>query len=309
MNASSESGLWATWMVRGMGPRREGGAVRWRGVPVRLRSSVLRRLPELVDHRLVLAVLDAARRASRRRSAPGSPAAARLPARCRPGSRRPCRGRRSRTGGPGSAARMVSASASGAGQVADLQPEHRRVVAGVGVDRVELGVGAERHRREAVDLRGVALLGGLHDPVEQPVEPLARGHLADVRRRPRPAAETGGPAPGALRARVGHVGRRRRAGALADHLEHDARRAAARRAPRPRARRSARAAAGRGGRLAASAGRPHRWQNRAWGDSSARQPAQVRGHEAGAAGAAEVAGGGAAAGGAEEVGAVIAAEA
>src|SRR6478672_3448476 len=63
MNASSESGLWATRMVRGMGPPLEArsGEIGV-GLPDRL-DPRLRRLPEFVDHRLVLLVLDAARRA------------------------------------------------------------------------------------------------------------------------------------------------------------------------------------------------------------------------------------------------------
>ena len=180
---------------------------------------------------------------------------------------------------------MVSARAQRAGSVSDLELEHRGVVAGVGVDRVELGVGAERHRGEPLDLRGVAPLGGLHDPVEQPVEPLARGHLADVRRRP---AGPDGPGAPALGARVRHVGRRRR-GRVARPPCTRCRRPAARRAPPATSQAVALATRQAAGPLAARPAAPHRWQKRAWGDSSARQPAQARGIEAGAAGAAEVA--------------------
>src|SRR6476646_9241280 len=70
MNASSESGLWATRMVRGMGPRRRterrkggrtergsgGGLVR--RLPL---GRAVRLLPEFIDRRLVLLVLRAAR--------------------------------------------------------------------------------------------------------------------------------------------------------------------------------------------------------------------------------------------------------
>ena len=149
------------------------------------------------------------------------------------------------------------------------------MIAGVGVDRVELRVGAERHGREPLHLRGVALFGGLHDPVEQPVEALPRGHPADVRRRPRRA----GPAPsrGALGAGIGHVRRRRVPAASRITLntmaaEQDRRR-------RPATSQAMRSRAGTPGRpptAPGAAGWPQRWQNRAWGESAARQAAQVR---------------------------------
>src|SRR5947207_14998598 len=65
MNASSESGLWATRMVRGMGPRRgrkDGRTERPNGL-LRRRppGRAVRPLPEFIDRRLVLLVLRAAR--------------------------------------------------------------------------------------------------------------------------------------------------------------------------------------------------------------------------------------------------------
>ena len=48
------------------------------------------------------------------------------------------------------------------------------MIPGVDVGRVELAVGAERHRQEALDLHRVALVGRLHDTIEEPVESLPR---------------------------------------------------------------------------------------------------------------------------------------
>ena len=77
----------------------------------------------------------------------------------------------------------------------------------VRVHRVQHGVGAQRHGGELLGLDRVSAGDRLGDPVEQPVEPLPGGHLADVRRL---AGEAG---PAGLAAGVGHVrhGGRRRA--------------------------------------------------------------------------------------------------
>ncbi len=95
------------------------------------------------------------------------------------------------------------------------------MVPGVHVDRIQLTVGAERHGKEALDLDGVALIGGLHDAIEEPVESLSGRHPADVRRRSRCARA---PSPGsshcAACTRIRHV-RSRGCRKATGHLEHD----------------------------------------------------------------------------------------
>ena len=179
MNASSESGLWATWMVRGMGL---GGrrAADWRQSRVRgfrpfRRSAVrFRRFLELLDHRRMVPIL----RPSRGHLPVEPPEE--LALRLGPGAGIV------RQAGGGAPHQVAEEIVGGllqdrvgegvrAREVARLEPDHRRVVAGIGIEGVELGVRAEGHRGEALDLGGVALLGRLHDPVVQPVEPLPAG--------------------------------------------------------------------------------------------------------------------------------------
>jgi hypothetical protein len=94
-----------------------------------------------------------------------------------------------------------------AGRVAHLEAKHGRMIAGVRIGRVELGVGAERHGGEPQHLRAVARLRRLHDPVEEPVEPLPRCHLTDVRRRPGRERALAAELLRASPSGVGHVGR------------------------------------------------------------------------------------------------------
>ena len=56
------------------------------------------------------------------------------------------------------------------------------MVSRIRIDRIELRVCHEGHRREARDRCLVARLRGSHDPVVQPVESLPRTHVADIRR-------------------------------------------------------------------------------------------------------------------------------
>ncbi len=167
MKASSESGLWATRMVRG-------GALGFLKNGERGTVSGKRGFPlELLDGRLVLQVLDSLgphlRVVVRQEVAP------------RAGAARRCRSEAGRLA-PHHVTEQVGrdrgedgiGQGQRAGSVAALQMEHRRMISGVDVDRVELGVGPERHRQEALNLRRVALVGRLHDTVEEAVESLAR---------------------------------------------------------------------------------------------------------------------------------------
>src|SRR5512140_560375 len=66
--------------------------------------------------------------------------------------------------------------------VAGVEAKQGGVVAGIGVDAVELLVGEERHRRKAGDGGGVTRLRGPHAALVEAVEALAGTHLADVGR-------------------------------------------------------------------------------------------------------------------------------
>ena len=75
---------------------------------------------------------------------------------------------------PGDSARMVSARAAAAEHLSGLEMNYRCVVAGVDVPCFQLMRTRPGHRGELGHLTRVALLGRLHDAVEQSVEPLAR---------------------------------------------------------------------------------------------------------------------------------------
>src|SRR4051812_31395436 len=154
MKASSESGLWATWMVLAM-------------------KLLLRLFLKLVQRGLVFQILDPLRR--RFRSIVGEKVSLRLGL-----SRRVVL--QPRDGSSNQIAEQMTGRLSEdrirQGQrrrkVSHLQVQHGGVIAGIGITAVQLLVSAQRHRREALHLNGIAPFGGLHDPVEEPVEALLR---------------------------------------------------------------------------------------------------------------------------------------
>src|SRR5919106_1748401 len=167
MNASSESGLWARWTVR------------FTGHP--LLFTTLGFLPELLHHRLVVHILQPVGRHFSLIMAKKILLGTTLCPSIILDS-----GRSTSDEIPEQMTRCLGQDGvrqgSGLRETAHLQMNDRSVIAGVGIHGVQLLVGTQSHGSESLNLVRLSPFSGLHDPIEQPVEPFPRAHPTDVGR-------------------------------------------------------------------------------------------------------------------------------